>query len=69
MNIYIVTMYSSGERWHTLACASFQAVSETLELSYGMTLEHGHPEGEYIDYRNLRDISQTAVAQKVRLIE
>ena len=69
MTVYIVTMYSSGERWHTLVCKDFQAVSETLELSYGMTLEHGHPEAEYIDFRNLRDISQTATSKKVRLIE
>jgi hypothetical protein len=74
--IYIVTLYSSGERWHSYVCASPDAVMRAMSregytpcVSY---LNQSLPDlswGDYWEFENPRDLSQTAIAMAQRLVE
>ncbi len=65
--VYVIAMYSTGERWHTIVCETSKGAQIVLN-GYAMTREHGNDDSEYQDYRNFGDISQTATVQRVILL-
>jgi len=65
--VYVIAMYSTGERWHTAVCETSQGAARVLN-DRGMTREYGNDDSEYQDYRNPADISQTANVQRVFLL-
>jgi hypothetical protein len=67
MNVWVIGMYSTGERWHTVVCASNNRAKIVLH-GYAMSREHGTDDSEYQDWRNPRDISQTATVQRLTLL-
>lgn len=69
MDIYIVTLYSTGERWHTYACKTYDGAKKSLATNHGITqLGFGGEGCLYTEFENPKDLTQTASLSRLTLL-
>jgi hypothetical protein len=69
MNVYLVKFKSTGEVWHSAVCANQNAVKSVLS-TYAITEKvYESTGGEFAEFRNPNDVSQSATVSTHVLIE
>lgn len=64
ITVYLVALYSTGQRWHTYVCRTQEAVKSSLKRAYGMEVD---PISPHI-YRKPGDPSQTAIVNQTQMV-
>lgn len=66
--VYLVSLFSTGERWNSMICASMNAVNRVLS-SQGYSPDKPNDSSEVTYWTNPKDSSQTAIVTCKPLIE
>lgn len=67
--VYLVSLYTTGQRWHSFVCATPEAAERSLARGYGITQTVELPNNPFRHFGHPTDPSQTAIVQKTTLIQ
>lgn len=67
INVYIVSLKTTGETWHTFVCSNMETVEICLR-NHGITELH-YASADFYEFFSKSDNSQTATVSRVHLLD